>query len=209
MSKEAWCGFNGWQPVAHTYDGAAYMAPILTSEEAWSKIKETISNSKPGEFYTFDADGNAKLMFVNEAACVADGCTLTIGDTPEQTSDTIMIDGKIVTREDVRKLQSGRNELAATVEALRDALDKIANWNECTSEFRMNFGSNGERDFYRGVAKQALAATPQQHLRDVRAEAVKEAAESLRFAPADGGQRWAIRYVDLMEYAERVKAGEK
>lgn len=76
----------------------------------------------------------------------------------------------VLTAENAR-LQGEVDALAAQFEALRDSLDKIANWTECTAEFRINYGSNGERDFYRRVAADALAKTPQHHLREVRAEA--------------------------------------
>lgn len=176
-NKKAWCGFNGWQPVAHTYDGAAYMAPINASEEAWGKIKETISNAKPGEFYTFDADGNASL---------------TMGDTPEQSADAIMIDGKIVTREDVRRLQSEHDALAATVEALRKT---IIEYDDCDT------ASQSKKACSDMIA--LAKATPQQHLRDVRAEAVIDAVVSheTKYGNSQFGRH-------LREYAERVKAGE-
>jgi hypothetical protein len=42
---------------------------------------------------------------------------------------------------------------------LREALRTIANWSEFTIEERLDMGSNGQRDYYRSVAKNALAAT--------------------------------------------------
>lgn len=56
--------------------------------------------------------------------------------------------------------------------------------------------------------KRCANAAPQQCLRDVKAEAIENAANLLRFAPVEGGQRWALRHADLLEHAARVKVGE-
>lgn len=39
---------------------------------------------------------------------------------------------------------------------LKTALKRIANWNELPWEFGFNYGSNGERDYYRKIAREAL-----------------------------------------------------
>ncbi|WP_027854407.1 hypothetical protein [Marinobacterium litorale] len=39
---------------------------------------------------------------------------------------------------------------------LKTALKRIQQCGECSTEFRLNFGSNGERDYYRQIAQQAL-----------------------------------------------------
>lgn len=40
---------------------------------------------------------------------------------------------------------------------LREALERIAAWNEHATDVAVNFGSNGVRDYYRTVAREALA----------------------------------------------------
>src|SRR5690554_2518788 len=74
-------------------------------------------------------------------------------------------------QQQIAELEQRNNELTAAVERLRDFAYKVENWQECTPEFRVNFGSNGERDYYRKLAKNALAATPQQNLNAVKREA--------------------------------------
>lgn len=95
-----------------------------------------------------------------------------------------------------------RDALAASNNKLTDALFKIANWNECTAEFRMNYGSNGERDFYRGIAQSVLHESPQHHLAahdaEVAAKAVEDAAKRLMCG-------WVIKYDDLLEYADELR----
>lgn len=145
-----------------------------------------------------------------------------IGDTHEQlgcitAADAIIIDGKIVTREDVRRLQSEleafkslysaakgsadklnemlrgakeeRNALVATVEVLRDVLTRISEWPE---------GAQAS------IAIQALSLTPQQHLHHIRVETIKQASNHLLFAlgePTDA-------VIALDKYTERVRDGE-
>jgi hypothetical protein len=45
-----------------------------------------------------------------------------------------------------------------SADKLAQALQRIADWNECSAEYRMDNGSNGERDYYRRLAREALAA---------------------------------------------------
>lgn len=200
-NKKAWCGFNGWQPVMQHEDciNATYTAPLDLNDGAWSKIRKTISNAKHGEFYVFDSDGNASIA---------------IGDTPEQTSDTIMIDGKIVTREDVCRLQSERNELADEVEALKDwrrlALQFDGHRMQAMSMLKMV--ASGKFDIEE--VKKFIAAAPvcgDKHLRDARAEAG-------RAGYLQGIHDWQLaesEYEDFdtqsrsAQYAKRLKDGEE
>lgn len=49
-------------------------------------------------------------------------------------------------------------------DALREALKRIEAWDECSPKFRMNYGSNGERDYYRKIASEAIAVSkPEPH----------------------------------------------
>lgn len=43
---------------------------------------------------------------------------------------------------------------------LRQALQQIADWSSHTAEFSVDYGSNGVRDLYRRIAREALASTP-------------------------------------------------
>jgi len=49
-----------------------------------------------------------------------------------------------------------RDALAAENKALRDALQRIYNWNLHTAQYSIDFGSNGVRDLYRDIARAAL-----------------------------------------------------
>lgn len=53
---------------------------------------------------------------------------------------------------------AGRFILVAQRDELLAALSRIAKWNEHTTEFAVDFGSNGVRDFYRGIASRAIRA---------------------------------------------------
>lgn len=46
-------------------------------------------------------------------------------------------------------------------EAITKALQQIADWNSHTTEFSVDYGSNGVRDFYRGIARAALSQAGQ------------------------------------------------
>lgn len=87
---------------------------------------------------------------------------MLIGDTPAQlgqieAADAMMIDGKIVTRDDYLAL-------AATVEALRkSASDAYTQWNY----------SNDVYGAMQHLIK-AVIATPQQHLAEIRAQAIQD-----------------------------------
>lgn len=43
-------------------------------------------------------------------------------------------------------------------DTLTQALQQIADWNSHTTEYAVDYGSNGVRDFYRNIARAALAA---------------------------------------------------
>lgn len=51
-----------------------------------------------------------------------------------------------------------RDRYIAQRDELLTALSRIAKWNEHTTEFAVDFGSNGVRDFYRGIASRAIRA---------------------------------------------------
>lgn len=44
-------------------------------------------------------------------------------------------------------------------DTLTQALQQIADWNSHTTEYAVDYGSNGVRDFYRNIARAALSAT--------------------------------------------------
>lgn len=50
-------------------------------------------------------------------------------------------------------------KLTGDIKVLRDALSRVAAWDELSLEFRFSYGSNGQRDFYKAVARKALAKT--------------------------------------------------
>ena len=77
--------------------------------------------------------------------------------------------------ERISELEEREAEMAATVDKLRDFADKVHHWNECTSEYRINYGSNGERDYYRDMAGAALEATPASNLNAHNREVAREA----------------------------------
>ena len=49
-----------------------------------------------------------------------------------------------------------RDELAVQVQRLRETIELIVKWNSHTTDFAVNFGSNGVRDFYRRIAESSL-----------------------------------------------------
>lgn len=51
------------------------------------------------------------------------------------------------------------NALSAENQRLREALEQIAGWQSHTLPFAVDFGSNGVRDFYRNIARAALAGS--------------------------------------------------
>lgn len=62
----------------------------------------------------------------------------------------------------IASLRTTLDKAEAEIARLRSALQRIADWNELDSGFRLDYGSKGERDFYRQLASQALAGCPKQ-----------------------------------------------
>lgn len=58
--------------------------------------------------------------------------------------------------------------LKAQVELLRNTLKTICRWDSLSIKFVVNNGSNGERNYYRNLASDALEKTTQQCLNDVK-----------------------------------------
>lgn len=57
------------------------------------------------------------------------------------------------------------NELKAQVKLQGNALKLISKWDSCNVEFRINYGSNGERDYYREIASRCIVESPPQCLK--------------------------------------------
>lgn len=55
---------------------------------------------------------------------------------------------------------TARADLEAENARLRKALTQIFAWNQHPSGLAVDYGSNGVRDFYRGIANAALKGTP-------------------------------------------------
>ena len=70
------------------------------------------------------------------------------------------------------KQQQEINELKAMVKRQGVALSTISDWGSLSVEFRVNYGSNGQRDYYRKVALDAHNKTPKQCLDEVKYDAV-------------------------------------
>jgi hypothetical protein len=54
------------------------------------------------------------------------------------------------------KLKSDNHILQNKINKLETALTKISNWDQHNIKFSLDYGSNGERDLYRNIAKEAL-----------------------------------------------------
>ena len=65
---------------------------------------------------------------------------------------------------------------------LAEALRRIADWSALDFEFRVNYGSNGERDYYRQIARAALAAFDAQ------------AATSTEQAEREAFEKWTVGF---------------
>lgn len=203
MNKESRGGFL---PVAHTYikqhtdyeGNVMFSVPAAIAEGAAAKINFALSTAKPYEFYTFDANGDHTVDIVGGCHDVPGnyGFTLTIGDTPEQlgtiqAAEAIMIDGKIVTREDVRRMRLELDELAAmhvdkvrhiwesrncgSCEELAEKHDALAAQVERMSTFiklsAKKWGGIPEVEPTFWNLLRVANESPQNHLREVRAEA--------------------------------------
>jgi len=98
-------------------------------------------------------------------------------------------------------------ELAAQVERLRCTLVNISKWNSHSTDYAVNFGSNGVRDFYRAMADKALSETPGQSLEALKAEWQAESVKSLVSDCAHWSVmgEWAILVSDIAEKLERLE----
>lgn len=75
-------------------------------------------------------------------------------------------------------------------DTLTQALQEIADWNSHTTEFAVDYGSNGVRDFYRCIARAALSAT--------------QPAQAAQGEPVQGvPDGWEIREDDTWIYFKR------
>lgn len=54
------------------------------------------------------------------------------------------------------EMREDNKRLAAEVKTLRDALETIEMWQSHTSKYSIDYGSNGVRELYRDIARQAL-----------------------------------------------------
>ncbi|OCY88174.1 hypothetical protein [Acinetobacter pittii] len=57
----------------------------------------------------------------------------------------------------LKQVKKNRDELRVRVDSLEQALNKVSGWNAHPEGYEANFGAWGVRDFYRSLAKQALA----------------------------------------------------
>ncbi|CAM0738014.1 hypothetical protein [Acinetobacter baumannii] len=57
----------------------------------------------------------------------------------------------------LKQVKKNRDELRVRVDSLEQALNKVSDWNAHPEGYEANFGAWGVRDFYRSLAKQALA----------------------------------------------------
>lgn len=95
---------------------------------------------------------------------------MIIGDTPQQlgqieAADAMLIDGTIVTRDDYRAL-------TARVEALHRALAALSV--QAESALQEDIFCHSALKRAQREADEVLAATPQQHLAEIRAQAVDD-----------------------------------
>ena len=83
-------------------------------------------------------------------------------------------------------------------DTLTQALQQIADWNSHTTEYAVDYGSNGVRDFYRNIARAALSAT--QPAQAAQSEPVKPL-----FAAKIAARKWA-ELQDALWFASRLDA---
>lgn len=89
------------------------------------------------------------------------------------------------------------------VGSYREVLNRIANWNECSTQFRIDYGSNGERDYYRNLAGSALVDIPAESEEDKKpsfAQFIKDYDEILQ------SQRDLVRQLDVLINGEEGAA---
>ncbi len=107
-------------------------------------------------------------------------------------------------------LETERNELAAQLVAVKEGggtgQSPCAKFCESVALKKDFERLKAERD---ALAAQGEAfSSAQSDLREIKAEVIEKAVRKLRFVQADGGNRWAIRYFDLLAYADKVRKGE-
>ena len=72
-------------------------------------------------------------------------------------------------------------------DTLTQALQQIADWNSHTTEYAVDYGSNGVRDFYRSIARAALSATqPAQAAQPVSRDVIRDVFLRNGFTIKDG-----------------------
>lgn len=72
-------------------------------------------------------------------------------------------------------------------DTLTQALQQIADWNSHTTEYAVDYGSNGVRDFYRNIARAALSATqPSQAAQPVSRDVIRDVFLRNGFTIKDG-----------------------
>lgn len=72
-------------------------------------------------------------------------------------------------------------------DTLTQALQQIADWNSHTTEYAVDYGSNGVRDFYRNIARAALSATqPAQAAQPVARDVIRDVFLRNGFTIKDG-----------------------
>lgn len=57
----------------------------------------------------------------------------------------------------LKQVKKNRDQLRVRVDSLEQALNKVSDWKAHPEGYETNFGAWGVRDFYRSLAKQALA----------------------------------------------------
>ncbi|AUR91948.1 coil containing protein [Vibrio phage 1.167.O._10N.261.51.F2] len=81
-------------------------------------------------------------------------------DSNSHEADVMGATENIITIEDIEpklvEIAMSNNSLTDRVKELEEALIRIRDWDELDLEFRVNYGSDGQRDFYRNVAAKAL-----------------------------------------------------
>lgn len=106
-------------------------------------------------------------------------------------------------QQEIEKLKEQNAALAATVEALRRELQACQN-------VLHSLAHDGQvTPAYANDAKKVLAATPQQHLAEIRAEAVERSLKTLshRWKPDTYGDAAFIRVSELNQYADSIRKG--
>ena len=109
----------------------------------------------PGTWTVTHTNGSCWVESRDAVICLVPGANLT----PEQTSERAYLIAS------VPELLAERNRLKAANAELAAALEKVAAWElpgvTCedgqTRSFTVEFGSNGAREFFRDIARAALA----------------------------------------------------